>query len=225
VVIAAYTTSHARLKLYRYLDLLGERVLYYDTDSIIYIHANGSPDLDVVVYLSDWKNEISTYGADAYIREYCVGGPKCYAFDMLNSASNKSKCSCKIKGITLNNKTLKHISLEQMQDMIVNNFPAVNIPTGRQTARAKDHRVITKPDTSKIYQVTANKRKRVPNYDTLHYGYKRKRINKVLLLVYKPHVYIEKMVEQILNYYYYFNEIEICVGLACDADGDAGTFP
>ena len=44
VVIAAFTTSYARLKLYDLLDLLQERVLYYDTDSVIYVHKPNKPD-------------------------------------------------------------------------------------------------------------------------------------------------------------------------------------
>ncbi|CAH3046080.1 unnamed protein product, partial [Porites lobata] len=36
IFIAAFTTCHARLKLYDGLDTLKEQVLYYDTDSIIY---------------------------------------------------------------------------------------------------------------------------------------------------------------------------------------------
>ena len=36
VFIAAFTTSLTRLKLYDALDFLGDRVLYYDTDSVIY---------------------------------------------------------------------------------------------------------------------------------------------------------------------------------------------
>ena len=32
--VAAFTTCHARLKLYEYLDLLKEQVLYFDTDSV-----------------------------------------------------------------------------------------------------------------------------------------------------------------------------------------------
>ncbi|XP_044597352.1 uncharacterized protein LOC123273932 [Cotesia glomerata] len=39
VVIAAYTTAQARLKLYSYLENLGKRVLYCDTDSCIYVLA------------------------------------------------------------------------------------------------------------------------------------------------------------------------------------------
>lgn len=37
VMIAAYTTAQARLLLYDYIDKLGERVFYYDTDSCVYI--------------------------------------------------------------------------------------------------------------------------------------------------------------------------------------------
>ena len=36
VFIAAFTTAQARLKLYGALDQLKERVLYMDTDSIVY---------------------------------------------------------------------------------------------------------------------------------------------------------------------------------------------
>ena len=37
VFIAAFTTCHARLKLYEFelLDILQEQVLYYDTDSVV----------------------------------------------------------------------------------------------------------------------------------------------------------------------------------------------
>ena len=36
VVIAAYTTAQARLKLYGYLEQLGPRALYANTDSVVY---------------------------------------------------------------------------------------------------------------------------------------------------------------------------------------------
>ena len=34
--VAAFTTCHARLKLYQSLDILQEQVLYYDTDRVVY---------------------------------------------------------------------------------------------------------------------------------------------------------------------------------------------
>jgi hypothetical protein len=36
ILIAAFTTANARLRLYEMLDILGENVVYYDTDSIVY---------------------------------------------------------------------------------------------------------------------------------------------------------------------------------------------
>lgn len=41
VVIAAYTTAQARLKLYDHLDALGLQALYYDTDNVLYVHKDG----------------------------------------------------------------------------------------------------------------------------------------------------------------------------------------
>lgn len=38
IVFAAYTTVQTRLKLYKHLDALGDQVLYYDTDSVLYVH-------------------------------------------------------------------------------------------------------------------------------------------------------------------------------------------
>ena len=43
VVITAFTTAYARLKLYGVLDMLQERVLYYDTDSIIFVSKTNDP--------------------------------------------------------------------------------------------------------------------------------------------------------------------------------------
>ena len=42
---AAFTTCHARLKLYESLDTLQEQVLYYDTDSVVYRWRPGQPSI------------------------------------------------------------------------------------------------------------------------------------------------------------------------------------
>ena len=43
--IAAFTTCHARLKLYSYLESLKERVLYFDTDSVVYTWKPGKEQI------------------------------------------------------------------------------------------------------------------------------------------------------------------------------------
>ena len=44
-VIEAYVTAEARIDVYCYLDSLQKRVLYCDTDSVIYIQPNAEPPL------------------------------------------------------------------------------------------------------------------------------------------------------------------------------------
>ena len=57
VVIAAFTTAYARLQLYEELDRLGERVLYYDTDSVIYLTQPGEPEPQLGNYIGDLIDE------------------------------------------------------------------------------------------------------------------------------------------------------------------------
>ena len=90
VVIAAFTTAYARLKLYDLLDLLQERVLYYDTDSVIYLHKPGKPDPPLGNYLGDLTDELN---AD-YITSFVSGGPKNYAY-----RTKKGKTETKIRAL------------------------------------------------------------------------------------------------------------------------------
>ena len=51
VVIAAFITAYARLKLYGVLDDLQEMVLYYDTDSVIFVSKPDDPEPPLGPYL------------------------------------------------------------------------------------------------------------------------------------------------------------------------------
>ena len=44
IFLATFTTCWARLKLFEVLDQLGDRVLYYDSDSVIYVSRPGHYD-------------------------------------------------------------------------------------------------------------------------------------------------------------------------------------
>ena len=69
VVIAAFTTVYARLQLYDELDMLQERVLYYDTDSVIYLSQPGQPEPQLGNYIGDLTNEL---GGETH-HGICVG--------------------------------------------------------------------------------------------------------------------------------------------------------
>lgn len=50
VFIAIFTTAHARLNLFEALETLQERVLYYDTDSVIYKWRPGYAEIPLGVF-------------------------------------------------------------------------------------------------------------------------------------------------------------------------------
>jgi hypothetical protein len=109
VVIAAYVTAHARLKLYELLEMLQERILYYDTDSILYEHKEGLWNPSLGDYLGELKDE--TNGVP--IRVFLSGGPKNYAYETVDG-----KQVCKVRGFSLNSRTSLILNLQSLKDLI-----------------------------------------------------------------------------------------------------------
>ena len=58
IFVACFTTCWARLKLYEALEQLQERVLYYDTDSVIYLEEPGQPSPVLGNYLGEFTSEL-----------------------------------------------------------------------------------------------------------------------------------------------------------------------
>ena len=95
IFIAAFTTCHARLRLYQHLKTVGERALYYDTDSVIYKWRPGQPDIPLGDYLGEMTNELE--GGD-FIVDFSSAGPKNYGY-----RTHQGKVCCKVRGFSLNN--------------------------------------------------------------------------------------------------------------------------
>ncbi|KAG8238191.1 hypothetical protein J437_LFUL014067 [Ladona fulva] len=70
IMIACYTTCHARLVLYDYLRKLDRRVLYFDTDSVIFTECPGEWSPAIGDYLGDMTDEVEQYGEDCWISEF-----------------------------------------------------------------------------------------------------------------------------------------------------------
>ena len=93
IFIAAFTTCHARLKLYSYLKKLGRQVLYFDTNSVIYSHVPGQEALDNGDYLGDLTDELED---GQHIVDFTSGGPKNYGY-----RTSGGKVECKVRGFSL----------------------------------------------------------------------------------------------------------------------------
>ena len=92
VAIAAFTTAHARLHLWQYLDRLGDRVLYFDTDSIIFVHRPGRYCPPTGDFLGEFKDE---FKPGQYAVEFVGAGPKNYGVQL-----NTGESWIKVRGFT-----------------------------------------------------------------------------------------------------------------------------
>ncbi|XP_031635355.1 uncharacterized protein LOC116348474 [Contarinia nasturtii] len=165
VVIAAYTTAQARIHLYRYLDKLGDRVLYYDTDSVIYTQKENETGLELGNLLGELTDELAKdYGVGSYITESVISSEKSYALRII-SPNNEENIICKVKGITLNQKNTEIINFNTLKQMVLRNH---NSPddivklVDRKILRTKDSYVFS-TETEYSFKVNAKKRKRVGN--------------------------------------------------------------
>ena len=119
VYIARFTTSHARLMLYNKLDYLNEKVLYFHTDSIIYVD-DGTKHVKTGDMLGDMTDELSGKG----ITNFVSTRPKSYSFKYGDSDEKSA-----IKGFTLNHENssiLNHNSLSKIVKKKIRELTIVN---------------------------------------------------------------------------------------------------
>jgi len=145
VFVAAFTTAHARLMLYEVLEKLDEQVVYYDTDSVIYVHEPGQYDHPCGEGLGEFTDELvcpevgcSGCTQGHYIVDFWSAGPKNYAYRVDTGHQVCINCIhfvnkkyvqfyihahicfqvCKVRGFTLNYENSKHINLGSFREII-----------------------------------------------------------------------------------------------------------
>ena len=119
IYIACLTTSQARLRLYEKLDYLKEKVLYFDTDSIINID-DGSKNIKTGDMLGELKDELK----GKVIESFVSTGPKSYSFKYGDEEQKSA-----IKGFTLNHENsaiLNHDSLSKIVNKEIREIMTIN---------------------------------------------------------------------------------------------------
>ena len=163
IYIATFTTCWARLKLYDALHLLQERVLYYDTDSVIFISRVGEPEPPLGDYLGDFTDEL---GNGDFITKFVSGGPKNYAY-----VTHNNDTVCKVRGFTLNHANSKVINFQTVLNEVLG--VEQNVITKIPSKICRDSRqlkIYSKPENKK-YAMVYTKRVVCENYFTYPYGY------------------------------------------------------
>ena len=163
VIIASYVTTHARLVLFDYLEKLDKRVLYYDTDSVIYMSLPGGYEPALGEHLGSMSDELN----GEYITEYVPNGAKTYGY-----RTNAGRQVIKCKGFTLNNIASDQITFDVMREMATSkDHLSVNVSQGNTIRRHTKRLRICSDVEETTYQHTFDKRVRKPNHTSIPYGY------------------------------------------------------
>jgi len=112
VVIAAFVTAQARLKLCSELRKIGTDLVYCDTDSVFYKKGKYEPLLGD--YLGMLTNEIEPSEGSEII-EFVSAGPKNYSYKLDTGITHT-----KVKGFDLNYLTSKSIDFEKIKQIVQN---------------------------------------------------------------------------------------------------------
>ena len=181
VTIASFCTSWARLKLWSVMNKLGKRVLYHDTDSIIFSVKDGEYIPPLGEYLGQLTSELTCKElgchqqncAGHFIEEFVSCGPKNYSFKV-----NSGEIVCKVRGFSLNYKSSLILNFDSMKEALMlwhcGEKPKELVTIKTELLRDKNEAIVFNRIVAKHYGVVYDKRRVLPDFSTLPFGFREK---------------------------------------------------
>ena len=142
IFIACFTTCWARLKLYEALQSLGERVLYYDTDSIIYYTDEGQPNPDLGHYLGDFTSELKR---TTTLWNSCRVVPR-----IMVTPPRRGNVECKVRGFRLNSEGKTQLNYNIMRQNVLDEIQKPLLKP-RETQVHKTYHIVRNPKNYQLY--------------------------------------------------------------------------
>ena len=178
VTIAAFCTSWARLKLWSVMQKLGKRVLYHDTDSIIFSVKEGEYVPPLGTYLGQLTDELTCKELGCkkqecsghWIEEFVSCGPKNYSYRV-----NTGEIVCKVRGFSLNYKSSLILNFESMKEALVawkRNEKKELVTVKTELVRDKYKPKVFNRIISKHYGVVYDKRQVLPDFTSIPFGFR-----------------------------------------------------
>jgi hypothetical protein len=179
VVIAAMCTSWARLKLWGSMKHLGSRVLYHDTDSVIFSAKEGEDKVQLGPFLGDFTNELTCKELNCkgceeghWIVEFIGCGPKNYAYRL-----NSGEVVCKVRGFSLNYQNSQKLNFHTMKEALFEwhngekDDTEKYVTVSTMISRNKYTPCVYNRQVKKCYGVVYDKRKVQKDLTTVPFGY------------------------------------------------------
>ena len=166
VPLAAFVTTYARIKLFKTLVKLDKRVLYFDTDSIIFVSDSkfsASPDNPRLGdFLGDWTDETGK----RRIIEFVSCGAKNYALFYDDGTSE-----CIVKGFQQSLLTSERLNFESIKEILLyDQAKTIRVPQSKIKITRKDWCLST-VEMEKEYHMVYDKRVLGKDFHTYPYGY------------------------------------------------------
>ena len=167
-ILASLTTC----ELLKHMNVVGTNLLYCDTDSLIFVTKPYTDDNGDTKYsnypplgdcLGDLTNELDP---GDHITEFACAAPKSYAF-----RTSSKKETVKFKGVIANSLNSLRINFQAVKDLVLNFDSSVTLDAQVQFKRSKFEGIIYNADLVKNLRCTFDKRKILPNLDTVPFGY------------------------------------------------------
>jgi hypothetical protein len=163
VIIGAFVTAYGRIRLYEEIAKLGERVLYFDTDSIIFSSKAGQYKPELGENLGMWTSELAE---NDYIYQFVSGGPKNYGYQTKNGET-----VCKCKGLTLNHAAENVVNFNTIKQVVLNEIDEDIYVDQLRFVKDKKSWNIRTEEIRKIYRQVYDKRMLNDDLTTLPWGY------------------------------------------------------
>jgi len=135
-----------------------------------------SPLVETGDNLGDMTSELKP---SEFIEEFVSGGPKNYAYKVVDTVMGKRKQVCKVRGITLNYNTSRVVNFDVIRDMILGAVKerTVTVHSEHKIKRKRKRggggivSIVTEPE-NKMYRISFFKRRRLSVETSVPFGYK-----------------------------------------------------
>ena len=172
LITGIFVTSYARMELYKYLDLLQDKVLYYDTDSVFYVLPPGVEDpIKEGNSLGQMSNELKK---GCYITEMVCGACKSYAYKEFNPETGEEKITVKAKGFRLTGDASAILSFNSLKDAVEQKVKGIHktIKVPQTRIKVNKQMELHTVEEDKEFQVVYEKRRLLQDFRTLPWGWR-----------------------------------------------------
>ena len=171
VPIAAFVTTYARLKLYRTLAVLDKHVLYFDTDSIIFVSDKVFSESENYPKLGDFLGEWTDESDGREIVEFVSCGPKNYAVRYSDGFAK-----CVVKGIQQTCLANEVITFDAMKELVRQDKEKQLLMPQSRIRIDRANWKLTTTYSDKKYQFVYDKRVISNDFFTFPFGYQYKQM-------------------------------------------------